>query len=187
MHSSDSVVPVSDSRPTSGWYSNRCLLLASLTGSERRGTSSTAPGLVPWPRRPGRCRLLLTCLTGSERRGTSSTLHDLVPLPRHPGGRRPMSRARAPFTKDFERSKCSWWRRQQSGIFFDDPLCDRTSAQCAQCFHGRKPSQCTFSFHSMDTVHCVYLVYFYLLLRVSTLHICFLLFFSVLLLNQKIH
>ena len=69
---------------------------------------------------------------------------------------------------------------------FDDPLCDRTSAQCAQCFHGKKPSQCTFGFHSMDTVHCVYLLYFYLPLRVSTLHICFLLIFSVLLLNLAV-
>ena len=79
--------------------------------------------------------------------------------------------------KIFERYKCSWWRRQQypSDIFFNDPLRDRTSAQCAQCFHGRKPCQCTLSFRSMDTVHCVYLVYFYLPLRVSTLHFCFLL------------
>ena len=74
MHSSDSVFPVSDSRPTSGWYRNRRLLLASLTGSKRRGTLTTAPGLVPSPRHPGGCRL---------------------------------------HQKIFERSKCSWWRRQQ--------------------------------------------------------------------------
>ena len=96
MHSSDSVVPVPNSRPTSGWYHNSHLLLASLTESKKRGASSMAPGLVPsppsmsspalipdWerevenrsmapgfvpsPRHPGGCRLLLASLTGSER------------------------------------------------------------------------------------------------------------------------
>ena len=176
MHSSDSVVPVSNSRPASGWYRNRRLLLASLTGSERRGTSSTAPGLVPSPRRPGGCRLLLASLTGSERRGTSSTAPGPVPSPRHPGRCRlllssltgserrgtssrapglvpsprhpgrchlllasltgserrgtlstapvlePSSRRTWPHAtmtcsfhqRFFERSKCSWWRRQQA-------------------------------------------------------------------------
>ena len=47
--------------------------------------------------------------------------------------------------KIFDRSKCSWRRRQQypSGIFFNDPLSDRTSSQC---FPGGKPGQCTLGF-----------------------------------------
>ena len=82
--------------------------------------------------------------------------------------------------KIFERSKCSWRKRQQypSGIFFNDQLSNRTSAQF---FHGRKPGQCTQGFRSMDTVHCVHLVYSYLPLRVNTLHICFCFWVSFLL------
>ena len=69
-------------------------------------------------------------------------------------------------------SKCSWWRRQQyqPGIFLDDPLLERASSQC---FHGRKPGQCTHGFRSVDRVHYVHLVRAYLLLCVNTLHICF--------------
>ena len=52
--------------------------LASLTGSERRETSSMAPGLVPSPRHPGGCRLLLASLTGSQRRG--NFVHGARPL-----------------------------------------------------------------------------------------------------------
>ena len=90
--------------------------------------------------------------------------------------------------KIFEWSKCSWRRRQHypSGIFFNHPFSDRTSAQC---FHGRKPGQCTLGSRSVDKVHCVCLVYSYLPLHVNTLHICFCFwvsFFSVLVLNSAV-
>ena len=84
--------------PSPRHLGGRRLLLASLTGSERRGarggeTPSKTPGLVPSPRHLGGRRLLLASLTGSEWRGarggeTPSKMPGLVPSPRHPGGRR---------------------------------------------------------------------------------------------------
>ena len=130
MHSSDSVVPVPDSWPTSGWYHHRSLLLASLTGSERRGnfvhgarpravalssrwmsSSARVPDwereegkLHPWRpascRRPGGCRLLLASLTGSERRG--NLIHGARPCAVAPSSRRKSSPALIP---DWEREE----------------------------------------------------------------------------------
>ena len=51
------------------------------------------------------------------------------------------------------------------------------------------PANAISVFHSMDTVHCVHLVYSYLLLHVNTLHICFSFrasFLSVLVLNPAV-
>ena len=61
--------PTSCRRPVI--FGGRRLLLASLTGSERRGDSAMAPDLVPSPRHLGGRRLLLASLTGSERGGDS--------------------------------------------------------------------------------------------------------------------
>ena len=108
-----------------------------------------APGLVPSPRRLGGRRLLLASLT---ERGNSVD------------GARP--RAVAPFTK------CSRWRRWQypPGIFFNDPLSDRTNARC---FHGGKPRQCNLGVFVLWMVHDVHLcmsIYYCVSIRyISTL------------------
>ena len=161
MHSSDSVVPVSDSRSTSGWYRNHRLLFASLTGSERRGTSSAALGLVPSPRRPSGCRLLIASLTGSERRGTSSI--------------RPIPADGAPCRDDMLLSPKIF---AHGG---EDSSTRQTSSSTTHSVTGPVPSAPSAStvenpanalpFSVPWIQFCVYLVYFYL-------HICFLLIFQ---------
>ena len=96
-----------------------------------------APGLVPSPRHLSAHRLLLASLTGSERRGNS--VH----------GARPRAIASSP------------------GIFFNDPLSDRTGASC---FHDGKCNLCVSSYGCGLVCSSVYL---YLPLRVYTLHIYF--------------
>ena len=138
-------------RPIPGGYR---VLLASLTGSGRRG--NFIYGAQPRAVAPS-----------SRRMSSPARIPDWEREERKLHPWRPASCCRPIIPantmtcsfhlKIFKRSTCTLWRRQHypSDIFFDDPLHDRTSAQC---FDGSKPCQCTLGFRSTDAVLCLFYI-----------------------------